>query len=111
MILAAERDYQGRECCAALLTSSLRKALRFSAIRETAMNVRLQIIKNKKAIFEDRYEISDAESFGRAFSDIWSKLRRAQFDRETSIGALMDHLGDDGVLDQLNGASIRMERA
>jgi hypothetical protein len=81
-----------------------------SATTETAMSVKLQIIKNKKAIFEDRYEISDAESFGRAFSDVWSKLRQAQFDKETSIGALMDHLDDDGLLDQLNGASIRLER-
>jgi hypothetical protein len=60
------------------------------------MNVKLQIIRN--------------EEVGRAFSNVWSKLRQAQCDKETSIGALMDHL-DDKNLDQLDGASIRLERA
>jgi hypothetical protein len=37
-------------------------------------------------------------------------LRQKQFNEESSIGALMDHLHDD-VLDQLDGAQIRLERA
>jgi hypothetical protein len=76
---------------------------------ETAMKVKLQIVKDGALLFERTYEISDAESFASAFSDTWSKLRQAQFDKETSIGALMDHLDDD-VLDQLTGAEIRLEK-
>ncbi len=73
------------------------------------MKVKLQIVKDGALLFEGSYEISDAESFAWVFSDTWSKLRQAQFDKETSIGALMDHLDDD-VLDQLTGAEIRLEK-
>lgn len=74
------------------------------------MQLKLQITKNSTVLFEDGFEVSDAHSFGRAFYETWSKLRQKQFDSETSIGALMEHLDDD-VLDQLDGAVIRVTKA
>jgi hypothetical protein len=60
------------------------------------MKVRLQLLRDGARIIDDVHEIADAESFGRAFSKAWAKLRQAQFEGETSVGALMDHL--DGSL-------------
>lgn len=73
------------------------------------MTVKLQITKDGTSLFTGAYDISDADSFGRAFADAWAKLRQKQFDQETSIGALMDHLDND-VLDQLNGAQISLQK-
>lgn len=74
------------------------------------MKVRLQLLREGAPIVDDIHEISDAESFGRAFSEAWSKLRQAQFEGETSVGALMDHL-DDSLLEQLDGAVISLQKA
>jgi hypothetical protein len=74
------------------------------------MMVKLQITKKGRLLFVGTYNISDADDCGKAFADMWGKLRQKQFNQESSIGALMDHLHDD-VLDQLDGAQIRLERA
>ncbi len=73
------------------------------------MKVRLQIIKNGTALCGNEYDIGDAESFGRACTDTWRQLQANQLDRETSIGALMEHIGSN-VLDLLNGASIKVSK-
>ena len=72
--------------------------------------VTLRITKDGAALHTGRYEIVDADSFGKACADAWGTLRQAQLDRETSIGALMEHL-DNNVLDQLNGAQINLARS
>ncbi len=74
------------------------------------MKVTLRIVKNGTSLYADTYDVTDADSFGRACADAWSRLRQEQMDRETSIGALLEHL-DSNVLDQLNGAHILLERA
>lgn len=73
------------------------------------MKVRLQLLQDGTSLVDEVHDISDAESFGRAFSEAWSKLRQAQFEGETSVGALMDHL-DDNLLVQFDGAVIRLEK-
>ena len=73
------------------------------------MKVRLQIIKNGTPLCGNDYDIGDAESFGNACADTWRQLQATQFDRETSIGALMEHIGNN-VLDRLNGASIKVSK-
>ena len=73
------------------------------------MEVKLRIAGGRAPLFERTYEISDANSFGKAFTDVWLRLRQEQFDRETSAGALMDHL-DNNVLEKLDGAQIHLER-
>ena len=74
------------------------------------MKVKLQIEKHGAPIYAAVYEIMDAESFGSACADAWAKIRQQQMEKETSIGALMDHL-PTSVLDQLNGAQISLEKA
>ena len=74
------------------------------------MKVRLRITKAGTSIYEGVYDVADAEGFGNAFADAWWKLKQQQMEKETSIGALMEHLERD-VLDQLEGASITLEQA
>ena len=74
------------------------------------MKVKLQIVKQDTVLFAGTYDIVDAESFGRACADVWTQLRQQQFDKETSIGALMEHL-ENNVLDRLSGARLTVERA
>ena len=73
------------------------------------MKVELRITKNGASIYVGAYDVADAESFGKACADAWSKLRQEQLGEESSIGALFEHI-DDGVLDQLNGAYISLEK-
>ena len=74
------------------------------------MNVQLRITKGGTSIYAGAYDIVDAESFGKACADAWWKLRQQQAEKETSVGALMEHL-DNGVLEQLNGARISLDKA
>jgi len=74
------------------------------------MWVKLEISKNGTALYSQGHDITDADSFGKACAQAWWKLRQTQLDRESSIGALMEHL-DNNVLDELSGSYITMERA
>jgi hypothetical protein len=74
------------------------------------MKINLRIVKNDASLYAGSYDVIDAESFGQACADAWGKLQQEQFDQETSIGALMDHL-DRAVIDQLLGAQIHIDKA
>lgn len=74
------------------------------------MKIKLRITKEDALLHAGTYDVADADGFGRACADAWLKLRQAQLEQETSIGALMEHL-DGNVLDQLNGAHLSLERA
>jgi len=73
------------------------------------MKVRLQIIKNGSPLYSEKHDIAGADQFGKACAEAWWKIRQRQLDKETSVGALMEHL-EDNVADLLNGAQIRLER-
>jgi hypothetical protein len=73
------------------------------------MNVRLQIRKDGAALYEGIYDISDADSFGRACADAWAQLREQRLAKTTSIGALFEAL-DDELLDGLIGAEIILSK-
>lgn len=73
------------------------------------MRVKLEVIKGGKRLHEGLYEIDDNESFGAACADIWVKIREQCAAKATSIGALMDTM-HESVLDELNGAEIRLQR-
>jgi hypothetical protein len=73
------------------------------------MKVRLKIEKGDVVLHEQSYDISDAESFGRACADAWTQLREQRLDRASSIGALFEHLNDQ-LLDELDGASFSLTK-
>ena len=79
------------------------------------MKTRLRISRNGAALYEAVCDVSDADSFGRAWAEVWRKLEGRQIAEEPSIGALMEDLGsnvlDENVLAELNGAQISLERA
>ncbi len=73
------------------------------------MRVTLEIVKSGKRLHEDVYEIDDKVSFGKACADVWAKVREQCDAKATSIGALMDSM-HESVIDELNGAEIRLKR-
>jgi hypothetical protein len=73
------------------------------------MKAKLRIIKDGKILHTSSCEINSAEDFGRACADLWHQLRRIQLDRETSIGAAMEHITDE-MSDQLDGVSISIAK-
>ena len=73
------------------------------------MRVKLEVRKAGKRLHEGVYEIDDNASFGAACADVWVKVREQCAERATSIGALMDAM-HDSVLDELNGAEIRLQK-
>jgi hypothetical protein len=74
------------------------------------MKLKLQVTKHGAFLHAAICDVADADGVGRACADTWAKLMQKQQSKESSIGALMEHL-EDGVLDQLNGAHIAVERA
>ncbi len=73
------------------------------------MRVKLGIMKSGKKLHEGDYEIDDSASFGSACADVWVKVREQCDAKATSIGALMDSM-HESVIDELNGAEIRLRR-
>ena len=73
------------------------------------MKVKLELIKRGRSLTEGTYEIDDNASFGAACADVWVKVREQCAARATSIGALMDAM-HESVLDELNGAEIRLKQ-
>jgi hypothetical protein len=77
---------------------------------EVSMKAKLRVTKNGAELYAGVYDIKDSEGFGKACADVWQQLQRAQLNRETNIGALMEHV-NDSVIDRLNGASISVTKA
>ena len=71
------------------------------------MRVKLEIVKAGRRLHEGAYEIDDTESFGAAWKDVWLKARERWMAKTTSIGDLMDSM-HEGVIDELNGAEIKL---
>jgi hypothetical protein len=73
------------------------------------MRVKLEVTKAGKRLHQGVYEIDDNASFGEACADMWVKIREQCAANATSIGALMDTM-HESVLDELNGAEIRVQK-
>lgn len=73
------------------------------------MKMKLTISRKGVALYEGVHEITDAESFGRAFADVWAQAQDRRLQKASSIGALMEVLNDD-MLEELNGAQIGLEK-
>lgn len=71
------------------------------------MNVKLRIGRSGSSLFEGIYDVTDAESFGRACADAWEQIRTHRLDKASSVGALMEMLNQN-VLDELQGAEITL---
>jgi hypothetical protein len=74
------------------------------------MKVKLRVHKDKSALYEGTYDVSDADSFGRACADLWNRLRDRKLTTATSIGALFDQINEQ-LLDDLYGAQISLSKA
>ncbi|MGA7325544.1 MAG: hypothetical protein WBX25_13905 [Rhodomicrobium sp.] len=74
------------------------------------MKVKLRITRAGGSVYEGIYDVTDAESFGKACADVWCKLKQQQIETETSIGALIEHLEHD-TIGGLSGAQITVEQA
>jgi len=74
------------------------------------MKFKLVVRKRGSILYEDVHVITDAESFGTAFTSVWARLQDRRLQRTTSIGELMEVLNED-VLDELDGAQIHLEKA
>jgi hypothetical protein len=73
------------------------------------MKAKLRISKTGASLYEATHEITSAEDFGRAFGEVWAQLQDRRLQQTTSIGALMEVLNED-VVEELNGAEIRLEK-
>jgi hypothetical protein len=69
----------------------------------------LELVKGGQRLHQGTYEIDDNATFGTACADVWVKVREQCAAKATSIGALMDTM-HDSVIDELNGAEIRLSK-
>jgi hypothetical protein len=74
------------------------------------MRVRLSIERDGTVLFEDRYDIFDAESFGKACSQAWMQLRERRAQAATSVGALFEEL-DSQLLQELLESGMKLSKA
>jgi hypothetical protein len=72
------------------------------------MKLKLSIRKESALLYEGVHEIIDAQTFGRAFTEMWTQLQDRRLQKTTSIGALMEVLNED-LVGELNGAQIGLE--
>lgn len=73
------------------------------------MRVKLEITKAGQRLHEGVYDIDDTQSFAAAWQDVWVKARERWMAKTTSIGELMDTI-HEGVIDDLNGAELKLTR-
>jgi hypothetical protein len=71
------------------------------------MKLALRITKAGTTLYAGIYDITDAETFGKACTDAYSKLLREQFLKETNVGGLREHVENEASL--LDGALISIE--
>ncbi len=73
------------------------------------MKMKLRVRKHAVTLLEGVYEIDDAGSFCEACADLWRKLEAREFERASSVGALMEQLDQDAAT-VLDGAVIDLSR-
>jgi hypothetical protein len=73
------------------------------------MKVKLEITKAGRRLHDGVYEIDDTASFGAAWQDVWIRARERWMAKSSSIGDLMDSI-HDGVIDEPNGAEIKLRK-
>jgi hypothetical protein len=74
---------------------------------EAFMKMRLRIHRNSTVLYDGIHDVSDADSFGRAFAGAWTHMFEQKFNKASSVGALFEAL-DERMLDELCGAEIKI---
>jgi hypothetical protein len=64
-----------------------------------------KIRKNGRTVFEGVLDATDTESLGTSWADVWNALSRQSAEAATLVQRL-----NERVLDQLNGAEVRLTR-
>jgi hypothetical protein len=59
------------------------------------------------ALYTGIHDVADAETFGKACADAYSKILEEQFCRESNVGALMEDIENEASL--LDGALISLQ--
>lgn len=72
------------------------------------MKLKLAVTRGKVPICQGVYDVSDAESFGVACSNLWEKMDQRKIAAARNIGALYDSL-EDSKTDELRGLRIELE--
>lgn len=73
------------------------------------MKVRIEVRHGDVRLHENTYEVSDADSFGKACAHAWEQIHAQKEKEASSIGALMEVISEN-VLDELESAEIRITR-
>ena len=74
------------------------------------MNMRLELRKAETVLVNEAFAISDADSFAKACSELWTRVEQRCLDRTTNVGELMDIAGEN-VARELDGAELRISKA
>jgi hypothetical protein len=69
------------------------------------MRMKLELMKAGKAVLAGEFEVSDAESFGHACTELWMQLEKRGFDKTTSVGEFMERAGES-VARELVGSAL-----
>ena len=72
------------------------------------MKLAVRITKSGTALYAGAYDVTDAETFGKACADAYSKMMEEQFRKESNVGVLMEDIENEASL--LDGALISMQR-
>jgi len=72
------------------------------------MKIALRITRAGTALYAGIHDVTDAETFGQACADAYSKLMQEQFRKERNVGALMEDVAAEASV--LDGALISVER-
>ena len=72
------------------------------------MKIKLAVKRDKLPICQGVYDVSDAESFGAACSNLWEKMEQRKVAAAKNIGALYESL-EDSKAAELRGLRIELE--
>ena len=73
------------------------------------MKVPMSVRKAGALVYDDGHEIVEAESFGAACAEAWSRMQARRLGATDSIGALMEALGEN-ELEELDGAEFTLRK-
>jgi hypothetical protein len=71
------------------------------------MKLALRITKAGTALYAGIHDVADAETFGKACADAYSKAMEEQFRKESNVGVLMEDIENEASL--LDGALISVQ--